>query len=72
MLVIIHTCTNAILQVEIITALNLLVKDKLNHKKEPMKIAVLTPYKAQKVLVKRVVDEKKMEVEVCTINESQG
>lgn len=53
--------------------LNLLIKDKVNHKNEPLKIAVLTPYKAQKVLVNKVVKEKlKIEVEVSTINESQG
>ena len=36
------------LQVEIITVLNSLIKDKLKHKKEPSKIAVLTPCKGQK------------------------
>ena len=57
---------------EIITALNPLIRNKLNHKKEPLKIAVLTPYKAQKELVKKLVDAKKLKVEVNTINESQG
>ena len=56
------------LQVEIIVALG---KAKRSNKKEP-KIAVLTPYKAQKELVKDLVSEKKLEVIVSTINESQG
>ena len=60
---------NSHLQVEIITVL----KDKLKHKKEPPKIAVLTPYKGQKALVKQVVvDERKLNVDINTINESQG
>ena len=63
---------DALVQVEIITALNPLLKDKLNDKNEPLKIAVLTPYKAQKALVQKVVNEKKLNVEVSTINESQG
>ena len=58
---------------KIITALNSLIKDRVNHKNEPLKIAVLTPYKAQKVLVNKVVKENlKVEVDVSTINESQG
>ena len=44
---------------------------KRSNKKEP-KIAVLTPYKAQKELVEDLVSEKKLEVTVNTINESQG
>ena len=60
------------LQADIITALNSLIKNKLNHKKEPLKVAVLTPYKAQKELVKKVMNEKKLNVDISTINESQG
>ena len=56
------------LQVEIVIALR---KAKRNNRKEP-KIAVLTPYKAQKELVEDLVSEKKLEVIVSTINESQG
>ena len=58
---------------KIIKALNSLIKDRVNHKNEPLNIAVLTPYKAQKVLVKKMVKENlKVEVEISTINESQG
>ena len=60
------------LQADIITALNLLIKNKLNHKKEPFKVAVLTPYKAQKELVKKVMHKKNLKVDISTINESQG
>ncbi|XP_065917902.1 3'-5' exoribonuclease HELZ2-like isoform X2 [Dysidea avara] len=35
-------------------------------------IAVLTPYKAQKKLLEDIVKERKLNVTVCTINESQG
>ena len=49
-----------------------MIKDKLDHKMKPLKIAVLTPYKAQKALVKQVVDERKLNVGINTINESQG
>ena len=44
---------------------------KRSNKEEP-KIAVLTPYKAQKRLVEEIVLEKKLAVAVSTINESQG
>ena len=44
---------------------------KRSKKKEP-KIAVLTPYKAQKRLVEELVEKEKLEVIVSTINESQG
>ena len=58
--------TNSIcLQVEIIAALRTAKRSK---KKEP-KIAVLTPYRAQKRLVEELVKE---DVTVSTINESQG
>ena len=60
------------MQVEIVTTLKSLIKNKLNHKKEPLNIAVLTPYKAQKELIRKLMNEKKLEVEVNTINESQG
>ena len=60
------------LQVDIITALNLLINDKPSHKKKPFKIAVLTPYKAQKELVKKVMLNKNLNVDISTINESQG
>ena len=61
--------TNSIyLQVDIIGALR---KAKRSKKKEP-KIAVLTPYKAQKRHVEDLVKEKKLKVTVSTINESQG
>jgi len=56
------------LQAEIIAALQ---KTKRNIEKEP-DIAVLTPYKAQKKLMENIVKEKKLNVTVCTINESQG
>ena len=56
------------LQVDIIEALQ---SAKRNKKEEP-KIAVLTPYKAQKELVKESVKKKKLKVTVGTINESQG
>ena len=56
------------LQVDIIIALSMAKK---SSKKEP-KIAVLTPYKAQKRLVEDLVSEKELEVTVSTINESQG
>ena len=56
------------MQVEIIVALRMA---KRSNRKEP-KIAVLTPYKAQKRLVEEIVSEKKLEVAVNTINESQG
>ena len=46
-------------------------KAKRSNKKES-KIAVLTPYRAQKRLVEEIVLEKKLEVTVSTINESQG
>ena len=46
-------------------------KAKRSKKKEP-KIAVLSPYKAQKRHVEDLVKEKKLKVSVCTINESQG
>jgi len=55
-------------QAEIIVALQ---KAKRSIKKEP-KIAVLTPYKAQKKLMEDIVKERKLNVTVCTINESQG
>ena len=61
--------TNSVwLQVDIIVALRMA---KRSNKKEP-KIAVLTPYKAQKELLEDLVSEKKLEVAVSTINESQG
>ena len=61
--------TNSIcLQVDIIVALR---KAKRSKKNEP-KIAVLTPYKAQKRLIEELVEKKKLEVIVSTINESQG
>ena len=44
---------------------------KHSKKKEP-RIAVLTPYIAQKGIVKDLVLEKKLKVTVVTINESQG
>ena len=44
---------------------------KKSNEKEP-KIAVLTPYRAQKSLVEEKILEKKLEVVVSTINESQG
>ena len=56
------------LQVDIILALR---KAKRSNKKEP-KIAVLTPYKAQKEFVVDLMSEKKLKVTVSTINESQG
>ena len=46
-------------------------KAKRSSRKEP-KIAVLTPYKAQKELVEDLMSEKKLKVTVSTINESQG
>ena len=56
------------IQVEIVIAM---VKAKRNRKKYPS-IAILTPYKAQKKLMEDLVKEKKLDVTVCTINESQG
>ena len=56
------------LQVDIIIALRIA---KRSIKKEP-KIAVLTPYKAQKRLVEDLVLERGLKVTVNTINESQG
>ena len=56
------------LQVDIIMALRMA---KRSNKEEP-KIAVLTPYKAQKRLVEEIVLEKKLAVAVSTVNESQG
>ena len=56
------------LQVDIIKAL----QSAKRSKKEEPKIAVLTPYKAQKELVKELVKQKKLKVTVGTINESQG
>ena len=56
------------MQIEIIAALR---KAKPRTKKKP-KIAVLTPYKAQKRLVEEIVLEKELAVAVSTINESQG
>ena len=56
------------LQVDIIKAL----RSAKRSKQEEPKIAVLTPYKAQKELVKQKVKENKLEVTVGTINESQG
>ena len=56
------------LQVDIIVALR---KAKRSNREEP-KIAVLTPYKAQKELVGDLVTEKELAVTVSTINESQG
>ena len=53
---------------EIIVALRMA---KRSNRREP-KIAVLTPYKAQKRLVEEIVSGKKLEVAVSTINESQG
>ena len=44
---------------------------KRSKKKEP-KIAVLTPYKAQKRVVEDLVKEKKLKATISTINESQG
>ena len=55
-------------QVDIIVALRMA---KRSNKKEP-KIAVLTPYKAQKRLVEDLVTDRKLKVTVSTINESQG
>ena len=46
-------------------------KAKRSNKKEPS-IAVLTPYDAQKELVKDLASEKRLAVTVSTINESQG
>ena len=61
--------TNSLcLQVDVILALRMA---KRSNKKEP-KIAVLTPYRAQKELVEELVSEKKLKVTVSTINESQG
>ena len=54
---------------EIINAL--LRSVKRSKKKEP-KIAILTPYKAQKRLVEELVEKMKLKVIVSTINESQG
>ena len=54
---------------EIIVALR--KASKRSNKKES-EIAVLTPYKAQKELVKDLVSEKNLAVTVSTINESQG
>ena len=56
------------LQVDIIIALRMA---KRSNKKEP-KIAVLTPYKAQKRLMEDLVLERGLKVTVNTINESQG
>ena len=56
------------LQVDIIMALRMA---KRSNKEEP-KIAVLTPYKAQKRLVEEIVLEKELAIAVSTINESQG
>ena len=56
------------LQVEIIIALRMA---KRSNKKEP-KIAVLTPYKAQKRLMEDLALERGLKVTVNTINESQG
>ena len=55
-------------QVDIIVALKMA---KRSNKKEP-NIAVLTPFKAQKELMKYLVLVKKLEVTVSTINECQG
>jgi len=55
--------------VEIINAL--LKSAKRSKKKEP-KIAILTPYKAQKRLVEELMEKIKLKVIVSTINESQG
>ena len=44
---------------------------KRSNKKEP-NITVLTPFKAQKELMKDLVAEMKLKVTVSTINESQG
>ena len=46
-------------------------KAKRSNRREP-KIAVLTPYKAQKELVEDLMSAKRLEVTVSTINESQG
>ena len=48
-----------------------LKKAKRNVRKDPG-IAVLTPYKAQKKLVEGLVKKNRLDVNVCTINESQG
>ena len=56
-------------QAEIIVKLK--QKAKQSIKKDPG-IAVLTPYKAQKKLMEDIVKERKLNVTVCTINESQG
>ena len=53
---------------DIIVALR---KAKRSNKKEP-KIAVLTPYNAQKEVVEDLMSENKLEVTVSTIDESQG
>lgn len=42
-----------------------------SNKKEP-NITVLTPFEAQKELMKDLVAENKLKVTVSTINESQG
>ena len=55
-------------QVDIIVALKMA---KRSNRNDP-NIAVLTPYKAQKELMKNVVSHKKLGVTVSTINESQG
>ena len=55
-------------QAEIVVALR---KAKRSIRKEP-DIAVLTPYKAQKKLMEDIVKEGRLNVKVCTINESQG
>jgi len=54
---------------EIIEALK--VKAKESILKDP-KIAILTPYKAQKKLLVKSVNEKRLNIIVHTINESQG
>ena len=56
------------MQVDIIVALR---KTKRSNNNK-IKIAVLTPYKAQKEVVKELVEKKKLDVTVSTINESQG
>ena len=72
--IVIYTCcvtmvTNMVwLQVEIIMSLRMA---KRSNKKEP-KIAVLTPYKAQKRLMEDLALERGLRVAVNTINESQG
>ena len=44
-----------------------------NNINNPLRIAVLTPYKAQKKLMEEIVKEKNLNVDsVLTITESQG